>query len=275
VYSFPTFTSMIFGSMSLSYFVSLALATLAIAAPPPPFFPPPAGSRPGPPGSPPSFVVGLPGPPLARPPPGKKVCDLSAARLVFPSTITTLAVQSGPPSSLAIGVGFQNYTCSAAGNYTSAGAVADLYDLSCLSSNASAFDAVADIAYGAWKACPASIKTLGPTGAGSYPMLGSHYFIPNPSGTGLSPVWDYRAIIAKGNLDAFVLAAKVTNTPAPTGPQDVDWLQLKSVSGQLATAIYRTDTRGGQPPSSCTPGSAPISVKYVSKYWLFGGSVTI
>lgn len=240
--------------MSASYFVSLALASLVIAVP---------------------SGFGAPPGPKAHPLPGQKTCDLSAAKLDLPAGQTALATQAAPPTSLVLGIGYQNYTCTTAGNYTAAGAVADLYDLSCLLKNTAAFNSIQDIAYGAWKALPASVKTLGPTGAGGYPLLGSHFFIPNPSGTGLSPVWDYRAISAKGNPDAFVLAARVAGIPAPTGPKDVDWLQLKSVSGSLATMIYRTDTRGGPAPSSCTPGSAPISVKYVSKYWLYGGTVKV
>lgn len=68
-------------------------------------------------------------------------------------------------------------------------------------------------------------------------FMGNHFFITSPSGTGLSPVWDYRAGVAKGNSEAFVLAAKVADVPAPTSVQDVDWLQLKSVSGSLATQV--------------------------------------
>jgi len=100
-----------------------------------------------------------------------------------------------------------------------------------------AFAGIQDIAYAVWKAMPASVKTLGPTGAGGYAMLGSHFFQPNPSGAGLSPIWDYRAVSAKGNPDAFVLAQKVSNAPAPSGSKDVDWLQLKGLSGSLATTV--------------------------------------
>jgi len=147
----------------------------------------------------------------------------------------------------------------------SAGAVADLYDISCLNKVPAIFNSIQDIAYTAWKVAPASIKTLGAAAVG-YPLLGQHYFAVPPSGTGINPVWDFRASSAKGNANAFVLAAKVGATPAPTGAKDVDWLQLKSLQGSLATQIYRTDTRGGPAPASCKPGSAPITVKYTSKY---------
>ena len=113
----------------------------------------------------------------------------------------------------------------------SIGAVALLYDLSCLS-HSPVFGDVQNIAYELWKASPANIKPPLTTS-----FMGNHYFVTSPSGTGLSPVWDYRAGVAKGNADAFVLAAKVADVPAPTSPQDVDWLQLKSVSGSLATQV--------------------------------------
>ena len=71
--------------------------------------------------------------------------------------------------------------------------------------------------------------------------MGDHYFVSSPSGTGISPVWDFRAFGPfKGNANAMVLAAKVGDLPSPAGSQNVDWLQLKSVSGELATQVRRT-----------------------------------
>jgi hypothetical protein len=98
----------------------------------------------------------------------------------------------------------------------SAGAVAELYDLSCLSKLPAVFDNIQNVAYGAWKLAPPKVEILGATGG--YPHLGSHFFNTSPSRTGISSVWDFRAVSAKSNPDAFVLAAKVANIPAPTGP---------------------------------------------------------
>ena len=81
---------------------------------------------------------------------------------------------------------------------------------------------------------------------------GKHYFTKNAAG-GTSPVWDMRSSGVKsvvGKAGAYVVAQKVGNIVAPTGTKDVDWLQLKNVEGQLASAIYRTDTRGGPSPAS-------------------------
>jgi len=118
----------------------------------------------------------------------------------------------------------------------SVGAVADLYDLSCLSKVPAIFNNIQDVAFATWKQAPPNLKTLGPAACG-YPLMGSHFFNTSPSGTGISPVWDFRAASAKGNPDAYVLAAKLAAIPAPSGPNDVDWLQLKAVTGALATQV--------------------------------------
>ena len=82
-------------------------------------------------------------------------------------------------------------------------------------------------------------------------FLGQHYFVPNPNGQGLGAKWDFTSQGAlAGNTNAFVVAAKVNQTDAPTGPKDIAWVSLKSVTGQLAQQIYRTDTRLGQPPAT-------------------------
>ena len=98
------------------------------------------------------------------------------------------------------------------------------------------FNNIQDVAYDIWNLAPSNLKTPGPP-SGGYPLMGSHYFATSPSGTGISPVWDFRAASAKGNPNAYVLAAKIGDLPAPTGPTDVDWLQLKSVTGALATQV--------------------------------------
>lgn len=129
---------------------------------------------------------------------------------------------------------------------SSAGAVADLFDLSCLSKKDKSFENIQDSAYEAWTAAPGnSLVELGK----KYKKLGAHFFIKNNNG-GISPVWDFRGDAAPDQPDAFVLAARVAGLKAPTGSQDVDWLQLKGVSGGLAASVYRTHTKGGPPPAS-------------------------
>lgn len=111
--------------------------------------------------------------------------------------------------------------------------------------------------------------------------------MPNPiTGSGINPKWDFTSQGADaGKSDAFVVAAKVNDAAAPTGSQDIDWVQLGSLTGNLAKQVYRVETRLGQPPASvsiqviayrqsmllikcpqCTVGSKDIQVKYTAFY---------
>jgi len=105
-------------------------------------------------------------------------------------------------------------------------------------------------------------------------VLGQHYYVPNPKpaagSPAVSPKWDFTSNAEKGNAEAYVIGAKVGDLPAPTCSDDIDWVQLKNVEGELANAVYRVDTMGGQPPASCTAGSPLLTVRYTAKYWLFG-----
>ncbi|KAL0959920.1 hypothetical protein HGRIS_011585 [Hohenbuehelia grisea] len=215
---------------------------------------------------------------MAVPSPQLSGCDLSNAPLDLPQGQTALPLPAAPLSFVGVAIGTQNYTCSAAGTFASAGALAELFDISCLSGSP-AFSSIQKDLYSLWKLAPSSVSTsqiinllhLAKTPA----ILGQHYFVPNPSGAaGLSPKWDFTSQgSTRGNPDAFVVGARVGGLAAPTGPSDIDWLALTNVQGKLASQVYRVDTVGGQPPASCTPGSAPITVKYTSKYYLFGSSL--
>ncbi|KAF7316543.1 hypothetical protein MIND_00173600 [Mycena indigotica] len=192
-------------------------------------------------------------------------CDTSAAKMDLPAGQTALVAPAEAPKFVTIGVGIQNYTCSAAtSKYTSIGAVASIFDISCLAKTPALFKNVDSMALKMWKAAPASVAaaTLGDK-IGAPIQLGHHYFVPSPSGTGISPKWDFKS-------GQFVVAAKLANIPAPADPAtNVDWLVLNSVQGDLASKVFRVDTAGGQPPSSCTPGSPDIQVKYTAKYFLY------
>ncbi|KAG9092172.1 hypothetical protein FS749_015951 [Ceratobasidium sp. UAMH 11750] len=104
--------------------------------------------------------------------------------------------------------------------------------------------------------------------------LGDHYFIPNPApnATGLSPEFDFRAGVKKGDPTGFVVVKRIASSPSPAGPTNVDFLVLQNIGGtiggSLANTVMRLDTRGGQPPASCTPNST-IAVPYATKYWFY------
>jgi len=194
-------------------------------------------------------------------------CDVSNDVIPLPSGQTALTAPSAAkPIFIAAGLGTQNYSCSAAGTYTSIGAVAELFDASCIYnaiSSISSNGASSAIAIAAMKAALGSKPSL----------LGHHYFVNNPTGAaGVSPTFDFRSDSQKGNPNAFVITAKIGDILAPNNPtKNIDWLELQAIPGQgdLATNVFRIFTFGGQPPTSCTPGSAPITVPYAANYWFF------
>ncbi|KAK0458731.1 uncharacterized protein EV420DRAFT_329033 [Desarmillaria tabescens] len=193
-------------------------------------------------------------------------CDVSRARLVFPNG-SAIASPSGAPSFIGLGIGTQNYTCTADGVYTNVGAVAEIFDISCLLGTP-LFGHIQDLAIAAWKNTHRIENVPSKLGL-ALRVLGDHFFITNPiTGSGISPKWDFSASLH--DSEAFVVGARSGSMTAPTGSSDIDWLVLDRVLGSLATQVFRVDTRDGQPPATCTPGSAPITVKYTSKYWFFG-----
>ncbi|KAF8144781.1 hypothetical protein K438DRAFT_1907684 [Mycena galopus ATCC 62051] len=196
-------------------------------------------------------------------------CDTSKAVMDLPPNQTALVAPATAPLFILVGVGVQNYTCSGT-TYTSIGAVASLFDISCLSHTQ--FATVQTTAYNIWEALPVGEPStcVGPL-VGAPHLDGFHYFVTSPSGTGISPKWDFTSTGKfAGDPNAYVIGAKVGNIPAPTNPAtNVDWLALNRVEGDLASEIFRIDTVGGQPPTSCVAGSAPISVKYTAKYYLY------
>ncbi|KAJ7308774.1 hypothetical protein DFH08DRAFT_900066 [Mycena albidolilacea] len=199
-------------------------------------------------------------------------CDTSAATLSLPANQTQLVAPTTAPLFVALGVGVQNYTCTAATlKYASVGAVASIFDISCIDKTP-AFATIQTTAFNAWSAAPAGVSpdTVGGK-IGAATLLGYHYFVPAPSGTGLSPKWDFTSTGKfAGNSTAFILAAKAGDILAPTdSATNVDWLALNNVQGSLASKVFRVDTVNGQPPTSCVAGSADISVKYTAKYYLY------
>ncbi|EIN08187.1 hypothetical protein PUNSTDRAFT_44769 [Punctularia strigosozonata HHB-11173 SS5] len=202
-------------------------------------------------------------------------CDISKATFSVPAGLT--APTTGP-SFIGLAAGVQNYTCTAStSTWTNVGAVAELVDGSCLYSTPF-FNSAVDHIYGAWEKAPASVTTQEIIStAAKFPtkpeVLGQHYYVPSPSGTGVSPKWDFTSASFKGNSEAFVVASKTAAVNAPNAATDITWVFLTAVEGELADNVYRVQTRGGQPPASCTPGTPDISVKYAAQYWLYGGEI--
>jgi len=219
-----------------------------------------------------------------------KTCSVSTLKLALPSNQTVISIPAGvKPKYIALGVGVQNYTC-ANGTFASTGAVAALYDISCahcLPGKPSSF--FTSIASTIQAIMPASPPLSSPTAIDAFlnsrlpsslngvfgkglstDLLGQHYFINNPiaNGTGTSPVFDFRSGSQKGDPNAFVTLKKTGSIAAPTGSNDVAWLELQQVQGDLASFVFRVSTSGGQPSASCK-GAETSSVKYAAEYWFF------
>ncbi|KAJ7828783.1 hypothetical protein B0H14DRAFT_2811499 [Mycena olivaceomarginata] len=199
-------------------------------------------------------------------------CDTSAAKLDLPSNQNALVTPTTAPLFVTLGVGVQNYTCNAPTlTYTSIGAVAALFDISCLDKTP-VFAYIQTVAFKIWSALSAGLAATNiGSKMGAPGLLGFHYFVPSPTGTGISPIWDFTSTGKfAGNSSAFVIGSKFGDIAAPTdSAMNVDWLELKNLQGSLASKIFRIDTVNGQPPTSCAAGSADISIKYTAKYFLY------
>ncbi|KAH7317525.1 hypothetical protein B0J17DRAFT_686745 [Rhizoctonia solani] len=184
-------------------------------------------------------------------------CDVSSAKLALPPGI---GIPGGvKPQYIALGFGTQNYTCSSAGAYTAAGAVADLVDLSCAyTANRDLFDNSETYAYTLYPRWQLVQQALDPYTR----IIGKHYFI-TENGS-IAPKFDF-AQSGKG----YIVSKKIGGVASPKGSKNVDWLELQNTSGSLSKYVFRVDTVGGQPPASCRPGQT-LAVKYAAKYWFFG-----
>jgi len=210
------------------------------------------------------------------------VCDLS--KTTIPLSPTQQTALGSPTTSLAavgLGFGVQNYTCSSNNVFVSTGAVAELFDISCLAStNNKLVSTIHNDLFNFWNGSSpgsATIQQLIETIPNIVPanmILSQHYFNKNAA-VGISPVWDFRTTQKFKGVDNAVFVGKASaNTPDANPTNNVPWLHLAKVSGDISDEIYRIFTVGGVAPSSCVSGTTKdISVKYVSQYWFYGGSL--
>ncbi|KZV96101.1 hypothetical protein EXIGLDRAFT_706115 [Exidia glandulosa HHB12029] len=143
-------------------------------------------------------------------------CDVSHAVLPLPPNTTAISAPDpsvAKPKYITVGVGVQNYTCTTHGTYTT------------------------DAGYQVALAGPSVEHAVDAVLSAAGYRLGDHYFVPSPSGTGISPKFDFAHTL--GDPNAYVVAARAGSIPAPTGPQDIDWLELTQVQGSLAKYASR------------------------------------
>lgn len=205
------------------------------------------------------------------------VSELSCTTMpLSPDQQTALGPPTTPLSAVGLGFGVQNYTCSANNVFvcvlfcevysfdwltticdSSAGAVAELFDISSLASvNSGLVYTIHDTLFDFWNGSQSGnatiqqlideLSSVAPAGA----ILAQHYFIENETG-GISPVWDFRATPKFGGIADAVLVGKTLANVSDVNPtQNIPWLHVGKVSGDIADEVYRIFTVGGVPPSS-------------------------
>nr|KIR44154.1 hypothetical protein I312_06643 [Cryptococcus bacillisporus CA1280] len=133
-----------------------------------------------------------------------------------------------------------NYTCNS-GAYVSIGALANLFDVTCL------------YALTAGGIDPSFINSILPK---MIDMPGS------TSAGSISPEF-------VTDTDRVLVSKAATLDDPYNAAINVPWLELVAVESQgtYAKCVFRTNTFQGQPPSSCTTENAEISVQYASMYW--------
>lgn len=171
-----------------------------------------------------------------------------------------------------LGRGTQNYTCADSKDTTlpvGAGALAMLYDVSCLAAN---YPALLHSLPDALVALPAGSigAILQRVPVESIVLAGHHYFAPDFS----TPVFDFRLAgqtpIFTGVRDQAVPAS---SRAAKGGLQDqqfgaVDWLRLKAIAAQSVDykLAYRVQTAGGKAPPTCKGRAGTFSIEYATEY---------
>lgn len=132
------------------------------------------------------------------------------------------------------------------------GAVARLFDASCLYGSQDFLNIEVDV-FDLWTNCPTespsdSVLASQLKQDWNLDPLGDYYFVDQSDS--LVPVFDFRSTgQTTGNPNAIFFGAKNEDAPSPDGDVNIDWLELKHVSGGLANAVYRVFTVLGQPPS--------------------------
>lgn len=188
-------------------------------------------------------------------------------------------------SEVVIGRGVQNYTCAGASKDITpkaVGAVASLYNVSCIASN---YADILSMLPGLALQYNLPHDPTGKLEPSNLVLAGHHYFSSN--GT---PIFDMTPTPPPGNaklradlqsVDLGVGHFKVaSNSTAPAdapkgddgnGNGAVPWLLLNATFGTTGDlkAVYRLNTAGGKAPATCEDSPAAFSVQYASEYWLY------
>lgn len=205
---------------------------------------------------------------------------------------TPLPTPSTDVKYVLLGLGFQNYSCSATQanpsgawiqSVSSAGAIADLYDITKFVSKSSK-DIITRNTLKSFEACLA-VTDCTPSPQNNFceachkiagapyrkNQLGDHFF--SQINGAQTPNFD---ISKKGD---FISAKKAGGVNAPDSAYDgenalgtIPWLYLVPNASGLTKNIasaYRVQTAGGVAPSSCGTLAGQLQVPYTAEYWFY------
>ncbi|KAI9434591.1 hypothetical protein H4582DRAFT_2060031 [Lactarius indigo] len=208
--------------------------------------------------------------------------QVPASALTLPPNQQQLIAPATDPTFVGIIAGFQNFTCTEQGTYTSEGFQGQVFDTSVLFPGTE-FSQIQKDVYTDWVNYPSrdaydSIFAQQVEDKYGIPLSGQHYFV-ELSGEGgpvTHQVFDFRNNgPTKGNPDAIVVADATGDIPAPTGIPDVDWQQMTAVTGKFASTIFRVNTKSGQrtDPNLCQLGAPNDLIKFTAQLWFYGGQI--
>ncbi|MCJ1485563.1 hypothetical protein MMC06_005738 [Schaereria dolodes] len=172
---------------------------------------------------------------------------------------------------IAVGRGTQassNYTCaSQTSTPVSIGAVATLYNATCLASN---YPIQFPPATG--KALTVPLSELAVAPPLNLDVSGRHYFADTTTPT-------FNLDTSTTGQLGFTFSKKVATLPAPSTADAgaygaVAWLKLEhKTPGSVGPIkeIYRLNTAGGGPPASCEGMGDTFEVEYAAEYWFWAG----
>jgi hypothetical protein len=185
-------------------------------------------------------------------------CSLANAQQPV-DTPTAMIAPTGTLSLVAIGRGTQNYTCATADASSapvSDGALATLYDVSCIAAENPQMLAQ----------LPAKVLSISQADAQQrfgWGIAGHHFF-----DSAKVPVFSLNGL-------GLAHAKKVQANPAPAADAAdgaVPWLYLTSVETPVGKIkeMYRLETAGGAAPKDCSSMKVGVNtVEYAAEYWFY------
>ncbi|KAJ5901794.1 hypothetical protein N7495_002322 [Penicillium taxi] len=195
-------------------------------------------------------------------------CDTS--KISLPTFASSLPQPDGlTPLYVAIGRGTQNYTCATSSSTSTPvaiGAVANLYNATCIAANYP--DLLALLPSVAYKiALPQSEWASFPPA--NVDLMGHHFFQN-------STTPEFNLDLTPEKQFGYALTKKVDSISAPSSAAKgkygaVAWLYLTAISGTEGPykSVYRVQTASGSPPTTCEGMAPSFEIAYAANYYFF------